>query len=219
VIQALGPTLGLAVGIAVFPVPIIAVILMLFSPSAGRNAGAFLAGWLLGLTAVGLLALVVGIGSGGGIESGDIARVVIGALFIFFGIRKWHRRPGPDEQPGMPGWMSAVDGFGAPQAFGLGLALSALNPKNFGLTVAAVASISSAGLNPGQEVTALLVFVLIASAGVLAPSVAYLVARDRVEAGLDSARIWLVANSGTVMTVIFLVLGAVVFGDGISGLT
>jgi threonine/homoserine/homoserine lactone efflux protein len=119
----------------------------------------------------------------------------------------------------MPGWMSAVDGFGAPQAFGLGLALSALNPKNFGLTVAAVASISSAGLNPGQEVTALLVFVLIASAGVLAPSVAYLVARDRVEAGLDSARIWLVANSGTVMTVIFLVLGAVVFGDGISGLT
>ncbi len=217
-IPALGQTLGLAVGIAVFPVPIIAVILMLFSPAAGRNAAAFLGGWLLGLTVVGLVALFVGVGSDSGNQSGDFARVLVGLLFIFFGIRKWLGRPRQGQEVEMPGWMSAVDGFSGPRAFGVGLALASLNPKNVGLTIAAVASIGSAGLDPGQEVLTLLLFVAIASLGVLLPAVAYLVSRERVEAGLDSARSWLVANSGTVMTVLFLVLGAVILGDGISGL-
>ncbi len=214
----MGQTLGLAVGIAVFPVPVIAVILMLLSPASGRNAAFFLAGWLLGLTAVGLLALVAAVGSEGSAEIGDAAKVLIGALFIFFAVRKWHRRPRHGEQPEMPAWMAAVDEISAPRALGLGLALAAVNPKNFGLTVAAMASIASAGLDPGQETAALVVFVAVASAGVLSPAVAYLVARERVEAGLDSARVWLVANNGTVMTVLFLVLGAVILGDGVSGL-
>jgi hypothetical protein len=217
-IPAVGQTLGLAVGIAVFPVPVIAIILMLLSPKAGRNAGLFLAGWLLGLTAVGLLALVATVGAGGGIQVGDAARIMIGALFIFFAIRKWRARPGLGEQPRMPAWMSAADGFTGPRAFSVGLALAAVNPKNFGLTVAAMAQVASAGLDAGQEIASLLVFVVIASAGVLAPAIAYLVARERVEGSLDSARVWLVANNATVMTVIFLVLGAVILGDGLSGL-
>ncbi len=216
--EAIGQTLGFAVGIAIFPVPMVAVILMLFSSKAGANVSAFLAGWLLGLTAVGVLALASGIGSGEGATSGDIARVVIGVLFIYFGVRKWQGRPKPGEQAEMPSWMSAVDSFSAPKALGLGLVLAAANPKNFGLTVAAAASISSTGLGSGQEVTALLVFVVMASLGVLAPAAAYLFARERSEATLDSARLWLVTNNSTVMTLLFLVLGAVVLGDGISGL-
>lgn len=215
-LQALGQTLGLAVGIAISPVPIIAVILMLFSPAAGRNAGSFVAGWLIGLGAVALLALVAGIGSQGGGDSRDIVRLVIGALFIFFGVRKWLGRRRPGEKPTMPGWMSAVDEFTAPRATGVGFALAALNPKNFGLTVAAVASIGSAGLDPGQEIATLSVFIVLASAGVLAPVLAYALARERVEPALESARLWLVANNDVVMTVLFLVLGAVVLGNGIS---
>jgi hypothetical protein len=217
-IQALGQTLGLAVGIAIFPVPIIAVILMLFSPAAGRNAGSFLAGWMLGLAAVAFLALVVGIGSDGGDRSGDVARLIIGALLVFLGARKWIGRSRSGGQADMPAWMSVVDEFSAPRAFALGIALAALNPKNFGLTVAAVVSIGSAGLGPTQEIATVIIFVLLASAGVLAPVLAYLFARERVEPGLDSAREWLVENNSTVMTVLLFVLGAVLLGDGIAGL-
>ena len=60
--EAIGQILGDAVGVAISPVPIIALILMLFSAAAGRNSLAFLAGWLIGLSAVGIVALALGIG-------------------------------------------------------------------------------------------------------------------------------------------------------------
>ena len=57
--QALGEVLPSAVGVALSPVPIIAVILMLGTPRARSNGPAFAVGWVLGLVAVSLLVLVV----------------------------------------------------------------------------------------------------------------------------------------------------------------
>jgi hypothetical protein len=51
--QAIGGSLPLAIGIAISPIPIIAVVLMLTTPRAKANGLAFLAGWLLGLGIVG----------------------------------------------------------------------------------------------------------------------------------------------------------------------
>ena len=51
-IHAIGEILPLAIGIAISPLPIIAVILMLTTPKARTNGPAFLAGWLLGLVVV-----------------------------------------------------------------------------------------------------------------------------------------------------------------------
>jgi Sap, sulfolipid-1-addressing protein len=53
--QAIGGSLALAVGIAISPIPIIAVVLMLTTPRARANGPAFLAGWLLGLGIVGAM--------------------------------------------------------------------------------------------------------------------------------------------------------------------
>ena len=47
--QVIGDLLPLAVGVAVSPVPIIAVILMLLSPRAGGTSVGFLAGWVAGV--------------------------------------------------------------------------------------------------------------------------------------------------------------------------
>ena len=57
--QAIGEALPFAIGVAISPVPIIAIILMLLSTRAGANSAAFLAGWVLGVTgaSVALLAL------------------------------------------------------------------------------------------------------------------------------------------------------------------
>jgi hypothetical protein len=46
--------------------------------------------------------------------------------------------------------------------------------------------------------------------------VAYLILGDRAEGGLTSMREWLDANNHTVMTVLFIIIGAKVLGDGIS---
>ena len=49
---AISEVLTFAVGVAISPVPIIAVILMLFSARARVNGPVFLAGWVIGLAVV-----------------------------------------------------------------------------------------------------------------------------------------------------------------------
>ena len=57
---------------------------------------------------------------------------------------------------------------------------------------------------------------LIASLTIAAPVVLNLVLGARAEATLTEMKGWLVANNATVMTVLFVVLGAKVLGDGIA---
>ena len=57
--EAIGEVLPVAVGVAVSPVPIIAVILMLVTARARVNGPAFIVGWLLGLAAVGAIVMAV----------------------------------------------------------------------------------------------------------------------------------------------------------------
>jgi Sap, sulfolipid-1-addressing protein len=47
--EAIGQSLPLAIGVALSPVPIIAVVLMLTTPRARANGPAFVLGWLVGL--------------------------------------------------------------------------------------------------------------------------------------------------------------------------
>jgi hypothetical protein len=58
--------------------------------------------------------------------------------------------------------------------------------------------------------------VLIGSLTIIVPLVGYLVAGDRAQGALDSMKAWLIANNHTVMTILFLILGAKLLGDGIS---
>ena len=67
--QAIGGSLPLAVGIALSPIPIIAVVLMLTSRRAKVNGPAFVLGWLIGLGIVGAIVLAVA-GTGGASKSG-----------------------------------------------------------------------------------------------------------------------------------------------------
>lgn len=218
--EAIGQILGFAAGVAISPVPIIAVILMLFSRSATTNSLSFLIGWLVGLTGVSIVVLAIELeGSDGDADSGGVVRIVIGALFLLLAVRQWRSRPHEGEDPEMPGWMSSIDEFTAPKAFGLAVLLSAVNPKNLGLTIAAAASIGAVGLDTGEEAVAVAAYVVLASITLIVPVVGYLAAQQRMAPVLDTMKAWLMANNATVMAVLFLVLGAKVLGDGISIVT
>lgn len=215
--EAIGEVLGLAVGVAISPVPVIALILMLFSRSAAVNSVSFLVGWLLGLTVVSVVVLAIGLeGSDGDADSGGFVKIVVGLLFLFLAVKQWRSRPGQGEEPAMPGWMATIDDFTPPKAFGMAVLLSAVNPKNLGLTIAAAASIGAVGLDTGEEAVAVAVFVVLASITVIVPVVGYLVAKRAMTPVLNTMKEWLMANNATVMAVLFLVLGAKVLGDGIT---
>jgi hypothetical protein len=66
-----------------------------------------------------------------------------------------------------------------------------------------------------ETVTTVILFTLVAAATVVIPVVGYLVAGDRLDGPLDTAKTWLMDNNSTVMAVLLLVFGAVLVGDAI----
>lgn len=88
----------------------------------------------------------------------------------------------------MPSWVSSIDDYTLPMAVGVAVLLSDANPKNLGPTIAAVASIISAGLDRAEEIVVLLVLVVIASLTVAVPALPNLVLGERVKPGLESLK-------------------------------
>jgi Sap, sulfolipid-1-addressing protein len=222
--EAIGDILPMAVGVAISPVPIIAIVLMLGTPRARSNGPAFALGWLIGLSIAGGVTLALA--SGRAQEDGDkpaswvsVVRLLFGLLFLLLAARMWHGRPQAGEEATMPKWMQAIDKFGAGKALGMGVVLSALNPKNLALTIAAAAAIAQVGISTGEEVGTLAVFILLSSLSILAPVAIYFVLSERAATILGDLKDWMAANNATIMTVLFLVLGAKLLGDGIAGLS
>ena len=68
--QGISAILGFAVGVAISPVPIIAVILMLFSERARVNGPVFLVGWVVALAVVSGVAYAVADGGDASTNTG-----------------------------------------------------------------------------------------------------------------------------------------------------
>ena len=221
--SAIGDVLPSAVGVALSPVPIIAVILMLGTARARSNGLAFAAGWIIGLVVVSVVVVLVAGGAddsdSGASTAVSVIKLLIGVLFLVMAAGQWRKRPAPGVEPEVPKMMQAVDQFSAGKSLVLGAALSGLNPKNLALTLAASASIAQAGLDAGGTAVTIAIFVVIGSVTVAGPVVFYVVASDRAAAPLASIKEFMSHHNAVIMMVVLLVLGAKLVGNGIAGLT
>jgi threonine/homoserine/homoserine lactone efflux protein len=219
--DAIGQVLSLGVGVALSPVPIIAVVLMLGTPRARVNGPAFLLGWIVGLAVVGTIVLLLA-GSAGASEDQQpadwvgVVKVVLGLLLVLVAVRQRRRRPRGGEQAPMPKWMRAIDRFTPTRSASIAVALAAINPKNLLLTVGAAAAIAQTGASTGDQAIALAVFVLVATLGPGLPVAIYFLAGRRAGRVLDDLKTWLAAHNTAIMAVLCLVIGVKLIGDGIS---
>jgi threonine/homoserine/homoserine lactone efflux protein len=222
--DAIGQVLSLAVGVAISPVPIIAVVLMLATPRGRVNGPAFLAGWLVGLTVVGAVVLLVSNGADATNSDATPAtwvswlKLALGVLLALVAVKQWRGRPRAGEAGTLPRWMQTIDTFTPGRAVAMGVALSAINPKNLLLTVGAAAAIAQADVSTGDQVVALAVFIVIGTLGPAAPVLVSVFMRDKARAILDDLKAWMGAHNAAIMSVLCLVIGAKLLGDGISGL-
>jgi hypothetical protein len=222
VLNSIGAILPLALGVAISPIPIIAVILMLLSPKAHTNGPAFLVGWVTGLAGVSVAVTALsgkaGLGSGGGGSVvGSLIKVALGLLLVGLAVREFRNRPRPGQQPQLPGWMRAIDSTTGPKALGIAFLLS-VNPKNLSLTVAAAVSVAQEGLSTISAAFVLTLFVVLASLSIAVPVALDLFGGASAARALDGLRAWLDANNATVMAVLLVVIGVVLLGKGLSGL-
>ena len=222
--QGISEVLTFAIGVAISPVPVIAVILMLFSGRAKVNGPVFLAGWVVALAVVSGAAYLISDAGGASTDSAAAdgvswAQIVLGVLFLLLAGRSWRSRPPPGTEPQMPKWMAGIDAFTPGKALGLGLLLAGVNPKNLLLAAGAGSALAVTGPATAEAVISLIVFVVIGSLTIAGPVVFYLVGGDRAKTQLDSAKDWLAVHNDAVMTVLFLVLGVNLIAKGIPPLT
>jgi len=220
--QAISNILPMALGVALSPIPIIAVILVLGTPKARSDGPVFAIGWVLGLLVVSVVVLLAAHGASntksGSSNSVDTLQLVLGLLFLVMAAKQWRKRPKRGEEAVMPKWMATIDSFTEGKSFGLGVVLSGANPKNLALTLAAAGTIAQAGLTGGQDAIAVAVFVIIGSLTVAGPVVFFMVAGAKASKPLAEIKEFMSDHNAVIMMIVLLILGAKLLGAGVAGL-
>ena len=222
--EAIGQVLALGVGVALSPIPVVAVVLMLVHAARRRQRAGVRGRVILGLAAIGVIVFAIA-GPGDASESGEpatwvsVLKLVLGGLLLLVALRQWRGRPHEGDEAAMPKWMGALDGFGSAKALGAGVVLSAANPKNALLAVAAAAAVAQTGVSAGQQAVAYAVFVIIGTLGVGLPVVLYFALGERSAKLLDGLRAWMGRHNAAIMAVLCLIIGAKLIGDAITALT
>ena len=221
--EAIGQILTLGVGVALSPIPIIAVVLMLGTPRGRANGPAFVLGWVIGLAVVGAIVLAVAGGAGANEDAEpatwvDVVKLAVGVLLVLVAVRQWRGRPRRDAEAELPGWMRTIDTFTPTRSLAIAAGLSGVNPKNLLLTVGAATAIAQTDISTGEQAIALAVFILVGTLGPGIPVAIYFVLGDRARRLLDDLKTRMAANNAAIMAVLCLVIGVKLIGDGISGL-
>ncbi|MFF3497051.1 GAP family protein [Streptomyces sp. NPDC002795] len=223
--DAIGQMLASAVGIAISPLPLIAVILMLATPKGRANGIAFTAGWVCSLAALVTVVVVAGSGADAATGDGEPAtwtlwlKLALGVLFLLMGAKQFKDRPREGHEAEPPGWMKAIDSFTPGKSAGLAAALAVANPKNLVLAVGGAVSIASSTASPGGKTVAAVLMVVIASLCTALPLGVYLLGGAKSAKVLGDWKAWMAAHNAAIMTTVLVVLGVKYIGDAISGLS
>ena len=218
-----GEILPLALVVTISPINVIPVILLLFTKRPLATSACFLAGFVAGVAA--LLVAAVALAEAVDLSANSdhstwpaVLKLALGAYLLVAAVRKFRGRPRSGESGSMPRWMGGMTSFTPARSLGVGAGLGALNPKNVVVGLAAAATIASAELTGGQRIGAIAIYVFVAVLGVAAPIVTTIVLGARSREVLNGWKSWLDQNSAAIMSVLFLIFGVVLIGQGIEGL-
>jgi hypothetical protein len=209
--RALSDVLPLAVGVALSPVPIAALLVMLLSEHETANGRAFVLGWI---GAVGGLAAATVIAEVRFNPSHPptivkATELAIGLILVSGAALAWRGRPRTAAHRRPSRWLAAADAISQPGAAALAVALVLLNLKDGTLTVGAGAEISNARLTAAGTILALAVFTVVATISVASPFVFAVIAGQRAKPTLHLFHAWLDRNGTVVGAVVLALAGAI----------
>ncbi len=219
--QAVGQVLVLAVAIGLNPLGLAFAILVLLSERARVNGVLFVLGWFAGaLAATGAayaLADVAGAHVDHDVADGvDMFQIIVGIVFLVLAVRTWKRRTPAGEIAAEPKLFARITTLSPVGALVAGVLLCVLNAKSLPLALSAGATLAQEGLSDSQGAIALVVFALVASLGVIVPTVGVLVRGEQSREPLLATKNYLVTNMSTIVAVLLLVIGAVLIGNGLA---
>jgi hypothetical protein len=214
--------LPFAVGIAISPVPIITVILMLFTPRPRSNGAGFLLGWFLGIGIPALVVFILDRVINQGNDStppsrvASMVRIAVGLILISVATWNWIYRNKPGDENKKPILIKVVDSITPWKAILLGfLFADVTNPKNLALTVAGCMAITAGHLSAFGNAIVLTLFTGMASLGVALPVLLFLSGGDAAKLTVEQWRQWLMKHKKGVMALLFFVFGIALLVRGV----
>jgi hypothetical protein len=207
---------GLAAGLS--PVALIVTVVLLTSGSRRSNGLLFMAGFVLTIAVICTVTLLIAdrVAPEQGSQIAEtLLELGIGLILL---VAAWTERPGRDPAEGggsrSKRLFAKLDDVSAPVAFGIGALLVVL-PKRLAITVLAGLVISSARLDPSEDLVLDGLYVLTASALVWLTVLVAIVSGPRAEPLLVSVKTWLLANAQAVVFVVSLAFGVLFTGSAI----
>ncbi|MRH87529.1 GAP family protein [Nocardia sp. SYP-A9097] len=221
--HAVGQILSHAVGVTISPLTLIAMILILTAPGGRSNAFAFAVGWIVAVSGIFTVLMALSIITGAehnGHPGTWVAwfRLIVGLLLALMTFRQV-RMLGNANEGTLPKRFQNIEQFNIGNSLALGAMLVVANPKNVTQIAAGAVTTASATAHPGGRISAALIFVAIASLGVLVPAAVHFARREASWDILNRWEDWTVRHHYAIMAVLFALLSAKSLGDGISGLT
>jgi hypothetical protein len=182
--QAVGEVLAFAVGIALSPLAIVAVVVMLVAPRGTKPAWAFVGAWALSLLLVSSLLVLLADGADAETNGGpatwvSVLKIVVGLLLVLFAARQWRGRVSHDADGSAPGWLRKLDDVNGAKAAGLAVVFAVVKPKNLLLMIGAAIAVAQTGASASGQAAAIAVFVALASTGVASPLAVHVVMPGR----------------------------------------
>lgn len=218
--HAIGDTIPLAIGLALSPFAIVTGIVLLLGQKGRLKTMFFALGWLVAILVIAAIALVVvdvadAAYTDDEVTSGvNVVQLIFAVLFLALALVSWLRRP-RDNAPPKSKLLDRLDGLSILGALGIGLAQGFVVIKNLPLALGAGARFGEAGLAGPAAVTALIVFAVVASLGVLIPLAVAVFTGSRLAPALQRTREWIEANMTSITVVVLLILGGYFLGQGI----
>lgn len=213
----MGDWLVSAIGVAVSPLPILAMLLVLSGRRPMATGSAFWLAWTLGVTAPTIV--FVALAESAGVTDEDsraiaAAEIAVGVVFLAIAARLagQGRRARTDV---VPAWLQALDRSGPARAAGLGVLLSGLNPKNLALMLAAAVAIAQAGEGAADLTGPTAGFVLSAVSTVSILLAGYAAAAERARRPLSRLRGFVARNDRVIALVLGVVIGMFFLLDGL----
>jgi threonine/homoserine/homoserine lactone efflux protein len=206
----------LGLGVAVTsPVSVVTMIVLLGLPRGRLRGFAFVAGWLLAIAVVTLLtALALHRGDFSSTQTSpsraaSALEVAIGCLLLGWGAIKYRRRGQRLQEASTPKWLDRL----ARTNWLLAIIVGAFM-LTWSITVAAAAEILKANVSTADDALAFALFALGSLVTITAPLIYALVRPERSEEVLARWKEWLIRNSGTVVLVVLMVVGAALIVRG-----
>jgi hypothetical protein len=119
----------------------------------------------------------------------------------------------PTDSEAQPKWMERLDSISPAAALVLGAFL-----PNYVIVVAAVGNVIAAGLPQARAVLVMIVFIIVASAGVAAPLLLLVFRRQEAPEIYQNWRSWLIVHGQALVRVVLAVVAVVLVAKGVVGL-